>query len=269
MKWVGIVFCVTVFLSVVSLETARGDYFTIRSAIRTDPYGSLSEIRVNSVNDGPDDVYDLKIVMETPWNRSETLVRPQWKAHEENRVLFTSEPETGAKGRFPLIMTMTFRDRRGLPAVINEVHTFTIGGEDDPMIELKTENTAMDLMADGVIAIKNKSGDHIRAVLRMVCPPSLRIDVTPREIDLAPMAGRTVEFLAVNRYVDPGVVVPVFVLAEYDKGGFHGTVVHKTSLKAVPEHEAFAWRRRALWGLLAISGIGALLSLKKELRFMA
>jgi hypothetical protein len=251
-------FIVPILLIVLTLDNAHGDQVRVRSGIAIDSSLAVPELRVLSVNDGPQDVYELKIVMETPWKTSETLVRPVWDVNEENRVLFNVRPDPGSKGRYPVIVKLMFRDRAGIPMTVFEVSTFAIGHNDQPDIRLSSNGSRLYLSDDLEVKLVNAGKEDLTVNCRLVHPPSIAVERETIETQLKASSSITPAFHITNRYAVIGNVVPVHIVAEYQKAGVHDTVLAKTEITVVSYREAYPWVRGMLWILLVLSGVAAL-----------
>jgi len=258
MKHRAIQFFLSLLLMVMCWGIAHGDQVRVRSGIAIDSSLAVPELRVLSVNDGPQDVYELKIVMETPWKTSETLVRPVWPVNEENRVLFTVNPDPGSKGRYPVIVALMFRDRVGIPMTVFEVSTFSIGHNDQPAIRLSSNGSRLYLSDDLEVKLVNAGKEDLTVKCRLVYPPSIAVERDTIETQLKASSSVTPAFHITNRYAVIGNVVPVHIVAEYQKAGVHDTVLAKTEITVVSYREAYPWVRGMLWILLVLSGVAAL-----------
>lgn len=253
-------FVVTLLLLVLGWGSAHGDQVRIRSGIAIDPSLTIPEVRVRSVNDGPIDVYELKVVMETPWKTSETLVRPVWPVNEETRVLFTAftvRPTSATKGRFPVIVALMFRDRTGIPITVFETSTFSMGHDGQPDIRLVCRGVRMDLASDLDVEMVNTASADVTVRCRLVYPPSVSVEHDTVDVRLEASSSSSTVFHIRNRYAGLGNVIPVHVVAEYQKGGIHDTVLAKTEITVVSYRETHRWVRGLLWFLLVLSGVAA------------
>lgn len=251
-------FIVPILLIVLFLGNAHGDQVRVRSGMVIEPSLAVPEVRVLSVNDGPQDVYELKVVMETPWKTSETLVRPVWPVNEENRVLFTVRPDPGSKGRYPVIVELMFRDRAGIPMNVFEVSTFSIGHNNEPDIRLSSKGSRLYLSDDLEVMLVNAGKEDLTVNCRFVHPPSIAVEHETIETQLKASSSATPVFHITNRYAVIGNVVPAYIVAEYRKAGIHDTVFAKTEIMVVSFREAYPWVRGLLWILLVLSGVAAL-----------
>jgi hypothetical protein len=211
-------FIFPILLIVLFLGHAHGDQVRVRSGIAIESSLAVPEVRVLSVNDGPKDVYELKVVMETPWKTSESLVRPVWAVNEENRVLFTVSPGPESKGRYPVIVKLMFRDRAGIPMTVCEVSTFSIGHDDETDIRLSSKGSRLYLSDDLEVMLANTGKEDLTVNCRLIYPPSITVERETMETLLKASSSASPVFHIKNSYAAIGNVVPVYVVAEYRKG---------------------------------------------------
>jgi hypothetical protein len=256
----------SVFILVLSWGRATGEAAVVRTGTGITMAGKGAEVRVLSVNDGPGDVYDLTVVMETPWKTSESLVRPLWPAKGENRVLFTVTPGPGAGGRYPVIVLLTFRDAKGVPSTVIDTSIIDTGKGHPPAVRLTSPGAVLYVRGELDFTLENPEPSGRTVHCRLVYPPSLAVDKDRMDLRLAGSSQKKGTFKIMNRYAGTGSDVPVFVLAEYDDGSVHETVTARTDIVVANLRESPSWVRPLLWGLLGVSGAAALYSWRSESR---
>ncbi len=249
--------CLTalILLSLVRPVEGYSADIRIRSGLTVNGGSPVREIRLRSVNDGPFSVYELKAVMESPWKTSESLVRPVWPVHAENRVLFTVTPPKEARGGYPLVVSLKFRDSAGIPVTVYEMATVSAGKE-GTVQGLDLVSAGADLEINGELHgfVRNTGGEPKTVLCRLVAPPSLAVVKDRIETVVGPRSSCPVNFHIMNRYAAAGTEVPVFVIAETDAGGIHGTTFIRSGIRILTAREARWPLRGVLWVVFVLSG---------------